>query len=137
MSKVKSRIQLLSNGFMFRKLFAIIRGNSVNRLFHMRQQSHDSLSDGGGRPSFHMRYQSVHRLALVQGDQGLLMAFADDGIHLPVTDACLPVHNLGALINTDLIHQRPTALIATITLLTFFLTTQVSVQLATLCLDLV
>ncbi len=137
MCKIEPRVQLLSNNLMLSKFFSIIRGDRVNRRLHIRQQSHDSLPDGRGSSSFHLCNQGVHRLALAQGDQRLSMAFADDGVHFPVTDACLPVHNGGTLINADLIHQNPTTLITTITLLSFLLATQVPVQLTAVCLVLV
>ena len=137
MGKIETRVQLLSNDLVLSKLFSIIRGDRVNRLLHSRQQSYDSLPDSRASSSFHVRNQGVHRLALVQGDQRLLMAFADNGVHFPVTDACLPVHNGGTLINADLIHQSPTALITTVTLLTFLLATQVPVQFTAVCFILV
>ena len=128
MRKIKPRVQFFGDGLMLGKLFTVIRGNSMDSVFHLTQQSHNGLLDGAYRASFDMCNQGIHRFTLVQGHQCLLMAFANDGVHFPVAYTRLPVNNGGALINTDLIRQASTALITAITLLAFLLAAQVPVQ---------
>ena len=86
MSEKEIRLQFLGDPFVFSKFLAIICGESMQTIHNWLEQPNHSLTHLIGSASIHFAQQGETRLTVCQGDNGLAMSFANEGVHFPITD---------------------------------------------------
>lgn len=131
MGEINTGIKVAGHAFVVGKFPAIVIGNSVHPVDVRGKPVYDSVPDSLGRLADDGPDDGAQRLALDQRHQSALMALADHGVTLPITEALLGIKNGRTLINRDLVGNRATSAIDAIALAPDLLTTQIPVQVAT------
>ena len=121
MSKVEIGIQHFRDTLMVRKLFAIIR---CDRMGSDRQQLHEldnSIRHGLSCLALNLSQEGQAGLPLDQGDNGMTMAFSNNGIHFPITQALTSIHNSRSLVDAHSVLEYSAPVIAPVALPALFL----------------
>ncbi|MGD9852353.1 MAG: hypothetical protein AB7T38_13910 [Nitrospirales bacterium] len=92
---------------MSSEFFSVIGRQCVKGETEGFQHSRDRSCDGVGTPTGDFGQEAQPRFALHSGDERLLMAFADDGIDLPIPESTATVHHGRAVLNGDAVRQVP------------------------------
>ena len=121
MSKVNISIQFFRNTLMARKLFAIIRRDRMGPERQRFQELDHSIRHGLSSLALDFSQERQSRLPLGQGDNGMTMSFSNNRIHFPITQPLACVHNSRPFIDAHPVFERPTPVIAPVTLPALFL----------------
>ena len=89
MSKIDPGVKASSDVLVKGELLAVIEGDRVNQVADRPQQTGGSFPDLPGRLSGEFADQGKARFAVHQRYERTLMPSADDGVSLPVAQACL------------------------------------------------
>ena len=130
MSEKEIRLQFLGDPFVFSKFLAIICGESMQTIHTWLEQPNHSLTHLVGSASIHFAQQGKTRFTVCQGDDGLAMPFANEGVHFPITDPLAFLDDFRSLLNANPVWQLATAVIAAIAFAPFLLAAQMTIQIA-------
>ena len=121
---------------MLGKLQAVVISDGVNPASIRGKCLFDALADLQGLFGFRCGQNRILSFALHKSGNNALMAFTDDRIAFPVSDTGFIVNDSWAFINADAVGDTSPAVLFTIAFATFFLTTQVFMEITTLVLNL-
>jgi hypothetical protein len=129
-SEKEIRLQLLGHSFVFSKFLAIIRRESMQAIRNWMEQLNPSLANLVGSASIHFAQQGEARLTFCQGDNGLAMPLASEGVHFPITDPQTFLDNSWSLFNAHSVGQLATTVVAAIAFAAFLLAAEMTIQIA-------
>ena len=121
MGKVEIGLQVLPNVFMVSIYLAIIGRHRVDRSIQRVEQMEAGVLDRHASPSTNFMGGQA-RFAFHEGEQGILLPLADDGIDFPVAQTLTLVNNLWTRIDTNPLGQFSPAVVAAVSLTAFLLT---------------
>ena len=101
MSKEELYLEGLGDPLVVGEFFSIIRGQGMEWQLEGRQQLNHGCSDEVRRLPRHLGEEAQARLAFRQGDESLLMPFANHGIEFPIPQPGAALHDRGSVLNGD------------------------------------
>ena len=85
------------------------------------QELDNSIRHGLSSLALDLSQESQAGFPLRQGDNGMTMSFPDNRIHLPITQALACIHDSRPLVDTHLVFELSTPIVASIALPTLLL----------------
>ena len=137
MSKADIGRERLSHFLVVGALQTVVISDGVNPASIRGKCKFDALADLQGLFSFRCSQTRILSFALHKSGNNALMACTDDRIAFPVSDAGFIVNDSWVFINADAVGDTSPAVLFAIAFVTFFLATQVFMEIATLVLILV
>jgi len=131
MRKEEIGIDAAGNAFVLRKLLSVVGRQRMHPVRKRRQQGDDGIGNGLGSFTLYLANQCIARFALVERNQRLLLAGADDQVAFPIAKTQARVDDGGTLLDGNLVGNSSASLAATVALLSQLLTAQVCMQGAT------
>src|SRR4030043_1680247 len=121
MSKKEIDLQFMCYPFMFSKLLAIISSDSMQAVRYWQEQVNHGMAHLVGSALFNFGQQSEARFTGYQGDNPLMMSFANDRVYFPIADPLALFDNHRSFFNAHSVWQLTTPVIAAIAFPSFFL----------------
>ena len=121
MSKIDICTKVMSNPFMVRELFAVIRCDRMGSDRQRFQELDHSIRHGLSSLALDLSQESQSGLPLSQGDNGMTMSFSDNRIHFPITQALASIHDSRPLVDAHPIFELSTPIVASVAFPALFL----------------
>src|SRR5690606_36356805 len=128
MSKKEAQLEGMSNPLMVAEFFAIVCCQHMEGKIERLKESRDGCGQGFCTFAPDLGQQAQARFALGEGDEGVLMPFADHGIHFPIPEPGATRHNGRSLLNGHAVAEVPPTIVRPIALAATPLTTQMAIE---------
>src|SRR5919106_6827771 len=100
MGEVELELKCLSNLLMIGELLAVIGSQGVHLVCDRQEQLHGLPTNSLCRSVGYFSKHGEARFAFGQAEQDWLVVLAEEGVCLPVTEACSALHDVGTLFDT-------------------------------------